>query len=88
MTEKIREFADGILNAIEQPALTDAEATKLPDNMDEVEIYKALADVINDREFPDNGIAKLNAYAVLHDVDFSAERTVHNNIFIGTTLEN
>lgn len=94
-TEEIRIFSDGILTAIGQPNLTNAEAVALPavvgdDPTDEelVEIYKALADIINAREFPDDGIKKLNAYAILHDVDFSGERKVHNNIFIGASLEN
>lgn len=88
MTDEIRIFADGILRAIGQPLLTDAEATRLPQVMDDVEIYKTLSDIINDREFPDDGIAKLNAYAVLNDVDFSGTRKVHNNIFIGAPIEN
>ena len=88
MIDEIRIFADGILRAIGQPLLTDAEATRLPQVMDDVEIYKTLSDIINDREFPDDGIAKLNAYAVLHDVDFSGKREINNNIFIGAALEN
>lgn len=94
-TEEIRIFTDGILTAIGQPNLTDSESVALPavigdEPTDEelVEIYKALADIINAREFPDDGIQKLNAYAVLHDVDFSGKRKVHNNIFIGASLEN
>ena len=94
-TEEIRIFSDGILTAIGQPNLTNAEAVALPavvgdEPTDEelVEIYKALADIINAREFPDDGIKKLNAYAILHDVDFSGERKVNNNIFIGASLEN
>lgn len=94
-TEEIRIFTDGILTAIGQPNLTDSEAVALPavvgdEPTDEelVEIYKALADIINAREFPDDAIQKLNAYAVLHDVDFSGKRKVHNNIFIGASLEN
>ena len=94
-TEEIRIFSVGILTAIGQPNLTNAEAVALPavvgdEPTDEelVEIYKALADIINAREFPDDGIKKLNAYAILHDVDFSGERKVHNNIFIGASLEN
>lgn len=88
MNNEIRIFADGILNAIGQPLLTDAEAARLPKVKDEVEIYQALSDIINEREFPEDGIAKLNAYAVLHNVDFSAKREVHNNIFIGASIEN
>lgn len=88
MNDEIRIFADGILTAIGQPLLTDVEADALPSEMDEVKIYQALADIINNREFPDGGIAKLNAYAVLHDVEFSAERKVFNNIFIGAELAN
>lgn len=94
-TEEIRIFSDGILTAIGQPNLTDSEAVALPavigdEPTDEelVGIYKALADIINAREFPDDGIKKLNAYAILHDVDYSGERKVHNNIFIGAGLEN
>lgn len=88
MNDEIRVFADGILTAIGQPLLTDVEAQALPSEMDDVKIYQALADIINSREFPDDGIAKLNAYAVLHDVDFSAKRKVFNNIFIGAELAN
>lgn len=88
MKDEIRVFADGILNAIGQPLLTDAEATRLPEVMDETAVYKALADIINEREFPEDGIAKLNAYAILHNVDFSSTRKVHNNIFIGAGIEN
>lgn len=94
-TEEIRIFSDGILTAIGQATLTDVEASALPavigdEPTDEElqEIYRALANIINAREFPDDGINKLNAYAVLHDVDFSGERKVHNNIFIGASLEN
>lgn len=87
MTDEIRDFADGILQAIGQPLLTDSEAAALPDEMDNVKIYQALADIINGRQFPDDGIKKLNAYAVLHDVDFSSTRKVHNNIFIGGAVE-
>lgn len=92
-TAEIRIFADGILTAIGQPTLTDVEAVALPAVIGEepsdeelVMIYRALADVINAREYPDDGIKKLNAYAILHDVDYSAERKVHNNIFIGAGL--
>lgn len=88
MNNEIRIFADGILTAIGQPLLTDAEAVALPSEMDEVKVYQALADIINNREFPDDGIAKLNAYAVLHNVDFKADRKVFNNIFIGAELAN
>lgn len=94
-TEEIRIFSDGILTAIGQPNLTNAEAVALPavigdEPTDEelVEIYKALANIINAREFPDDGIQKLNAYAILHNVDYTGERKVHNNIFIGAGLEN
>lgn len=93
--DEIRIFSDGILTAIGQPNLTDSEAAALPavigdEPTDEelVEIYRALEAIINAREFPDNGIEKLNAYAVLKGVDFSGQRKVHNNIFIGATLEN
>ena len=88
MNDEIRIFADGILTAIGQPLLTDAEAVALPSEMDEVKVYQALADIINNREFPDDGIAKLNAYAVLHNVDFKADRKVFNNIFSGAELAN
>lgn len=88
MDNEIRVFADGILNAIGQPLLTDVEADALPQEMDDVKIYRALADIINNREFPDDGIAKLNAYAVIQGVNFSGERKVFNNIFIGASLEN
>lgn len=88
MDNEIRVFADGILNAIGQPLLTDVEAAALPQEMDDVKIYRALADIINNREFPDDGIAKLNAYAVIQGVNFSGERKVFNNIFIGASLEN
>lgn len=88
MNDEIRIFADGILQAIGQPLLTDEEAAALPPEMDDVKIYQALADVINNRAFPDDGIAKLNAYAVIHDVDYTGKRKVTNNIFIGTALEN
>ena len=94
-TEEIRIFSDGILTAIGQPNLTNAESVALPavigdepTDDDLVEIYKALANIINAREFPDDGIKKLNAYAVLHDVDYTGERKVHNTIFIGASLEN
>lgn len=86
--ENIRDFADGILQAIGQPLLTDEEAAKLPAEFNEVDIYKFIADVLNARGFPDNSIEKLNAYAVLHDVDYTGKRTVHNNIFMGAALEN
>lgn len=94
-TEEIRIFSDGILTAIGQPNLTNAESVALPavigdepTDDDLVEIYKALANIINAREFPDDGIEKLNAYAILHNVDYTGERKVHNNIFIGASLEN
>ena len=94
-TEEIRIFSDGILTAIGQPNLTNAESVALPavigdepTDDDLVEIYKALANIINAREFPDDGIEKLNAYAILHNVDYTGERKVHNNIFIGAGLEN
>lgn len=94
-TEEIRIFTDGILTEIGQPNLTDSESVALPAVIGEIptdeelkEIYKALTNIINAREFPDDGIKKLNAYAVLHDVDYTGERKVHNNIFIGAPLEN
>lgn len=88
MNDEIRVFADGILTAIGQPLLTDVEAVALPSEMDEVKIYQALANIINDRNLPDGGIEKLNAYAVIQGVDFSGKRKVFNNIFIGAPLEN
>lgn len=87
MNTEIRDFADGILQAIGQPLLTDVEAAALPDYMDEPKVHEALAKIINGRQFPDDGIKKLNAYAVLHDVEFGALRKVNNNIFIGGAVE-
>lgn len=87
MNAQVREYADGILTAIEQPLLTDDEAQTLPDVMDTVQIYRALASVINARSFPGDGIDKLNAYAVLHGVDYTGKREFSNNIFIGAVLE-
>lgn len=88
MANDNRVFADGVLRAIGQPLLTDAEAAILPADDDVEKIYQALADIINQRHLPDDGIGKLNAYAKIHDVDFSGKRKVSNNIFIGAALEN
>lgn len=87
MNEQVREYTDGILTAIEQPLLTDDEAQELPSVMDTTQIYQALARIINQRSFPGDGIDKLNAYAVLHGVDYTGKREFSNNIFIGAVLE-
>lgn len=89
MENEVVIFANGILTAIGQPALTIIEAEALPEDVDPVEpIYSALAEIINGRAFPDNGIERLNAYAVVKGVDFTGEKKVVNNIFIGARLEN
>lgn len=89
MSDEVLDFANGILTAIGQPSLTEAEQVGLPESVeDEVAIYQFLADVINNRSFPDDGIKKLNAYALLHGVDYTGETKRINNIFIGSALEN
>lgn len=88
MSEEVLAFANNILAEIGQPSLTEVEQAGLPASLeDEVAIYQFLAGVINTRAFPDEGIKKLNAYALLQGIDYTGEAKRTNNIVIGCVIE-
>ena len=88
MSEEVLTFANNILTEIGQPSLTEVEQAGLPASLeDESLVYQFLAGVINARAFPDDGIKKLNAYALLQGVDYSGEAKRTNNIVIGCVIE-
>jgi hypothetical protein len=87
MAEEIRQYGNEILKKINQPTLTDDEATALPEVMDKRLIYSAIATVLNSRGATGNALNKLKATATLENIDLSAKQNKRSDILIGMVVE-
>lgn len=87
MADEIRDWANFVLMEIDQPTLTDDEATLLPEVMQENLILEALANVMNQRGATGNGFKKLRAFATLNGIEIGTKQNKRSDILIGAVLE-
>lgn len=87
MADEIRDWANSVLMEIEQPTLTDDEATLLPEINQENLILEALAKVMNQRGATGNGFKKLRAFATLNGIEIGTKQNKRSDILIGAVLE-
>lgn len=87
MEQEIRDWANLVLMQIDQPTLTDEEATLLPEINEESLILNALAKVMNQRGATGNGFKKLKAFATLNDIEIGEKQNKRSDILIGAVLE-
>lgn len=87
MADEIRDWANLVLMEIDQPTLTDDEATLLPEINQENLILEALANVVNQRGATGNGFKKLRAFATLNGIEIGTKQNKRSDILIGAVLE-
>lgn len=87
MADEIRDWANLVLMEIDQPTLTDDEATLLPEINQENLILEALANVMNQRGATGNGFKKLRAFATLNGIEIGTKQNKRSDILIGAVLE-
>lgn len=89
MTEQeLIDYADGILTAINQSTLTGTEQRLLwlKPHANEQEIYDSLAWLLNKRGGQGDAVARLKAYGTLSGVYVNVNKSVENNVFLGSVL--
>lgn len=87
MADEIRDWANLVLMEIDQPTLTDDEATLLPEINQENLILEALAKIMNQRGATGNGFKKLKAFATLNGIEIGTKQNKRSDILIGAVLE-
>ena len=87
MADEIRDWANLVLMEIDQPTLTDDEATLLPEINQKNLILEALANVMNQRGATGNGFKKLRAFATLNGIEIGTKQNKRSDIVIGAVLE-
>lgn len=87
MADEIRDWANLVLMEIDQPTLTDDEATLLPEINQENLILEALAKVMNQRGATGNGFKKLRAFATLNGIEIGTKQNKRSDILIGMVIE-
>ena len=87
MADEIKDWANLVLMEIDQPTLTDDEATLLPEINQENLILEALANVMNQRGATGNGFKKLRAFATLNGIEIGTKQNKRSDILIGAVLE-